>query len=228
MSLVSIVIPVRDGERYLPEAIDSALGQEGAEVEVIVVDDGSVDASAEIAAGYGAEVCLARLAPRGPGAARNHGVGLARGSHVTFVDADDVLTPRSVACRLDAFARAPAPDIVWGWARCFRSPELSAEEAAVLDCPGQPLRARVPAGMVVRSETLRTLGPFSEELRLGEFIEWAGRANDSAAVQDEVAEVVFLRRLHLTNAGRRNRAASGDYARALKSVLDRRRAEAGS
>jgi hypothetical protein len=82
--------------------------------------------------------------------------------------------------------------------------------------------------MLVSSDALRSIGGFSEELRLGEFIEWAGRANDSGAVQAEVDEVVFLRRLHAANAGRRARSASGDYARALKSMLDRRRAEAGS
>jgi glycosyltransferase involved in cell wall biosynthesis len=226
MSLVSIVIPVRDGERYLAEAIDSALGQEDASVEVIVVDDGSSDSSAEIGARYEPEVRVVRTPPAGPGAARNRGIDLARGTHVTFLDADDVLTPRSVACRLDAFSRTPAPEIVWGWARSFRSPDLPPDEAERIVCPDGPMRARVPAGMLVRADTLRRIGGFSSEVQVGEFIEWAARARDAAVAQHEVNEVVFLRRLHATNAGRAHR--NGDYARALKAVLDRRRAEAGS
>ena len=103
MTRVSVVIPVRDGERYLAEAIDSALGQEGADVDLIVVDDGSTDASAEIAARYEPAVRVLRIPSSGQGAARNHGVELAEGSYVTFLDADDVLTPQSLACRLDAF-----------------------------------------------------------------------------------------------------------------------------
>jgi glycosyltransferase involved in cell wall biosynthesis len=226
MSLVSIVIPVRDGERYLAEAIDSALAQEDAHVEVIVVDDGSSDSSAEIAASYGPRVRLVRTPPRGIGAARNTGVDLAVGEFVTFNDADDVLTPRSLACRLEPFARAPATGIVWGLAQSFRSPDLSPEEAGRLECPERPQRARVTQGMLVRRDTLRRIGRFNTELVAGEFIEWAARAHDAGVVQCEVDEVVFLRRLHLANNGRKRRDAVGDYARALKAVLDRRRAEA--
>jgi glycosyltransferase involved in cell wall biosynthesis len=228
MNLVSVVIPVRDGERYLAEAIGSALAQEDADAEVIVVDDGSRDSSAEIAASYGPRVRLLRAPPEGAGAARNRGVEAARGEYIAFLDADDVLTPRSLACRLEPFARTPATDIVWGWARCFRSPDLPAYEASRLQCPDEPLRARVTPGMLVRSEALRRVGRFSTELVVGEFIEWAARANDAAVVQCEVEDVVFLRRLHLDNHGRKHRDDAGDYVRALKAVLDRRRAEARS
>jgi hypothetical protein len=106
----------------------------------------------------------------------------------------------------------------------MRSPDLTPEEASRLECPDEPLRARVPAGMLVRRDTLRRVGGFNTELRAGEFIEWAARADDAAVVQREIDEVVFLRRLHMTNIGRAPDTRS-DYARALKSVLDRRRAQ---
>ena len=114
---------------------------------------------------------------------------------------------------------------MWGWTRCFRSPDLSPEEASRLECPEQPLRARVPAGMLVRRATLRRIGGFSSDLRAGEFIEWAARASDASVVQHEVDEVVFLRRLHATNLGR-TQGLRVDYARALRAVLHRRRDEA--
>src|SRR5262249_41927852 len=79
---VSVVVPVRDGERYLAEALDSILAQTHAPLEVIVVDDGSTDRSAEIARGFAPRVRCVSQEHRGVAAARNHGVSLARGEAI--------------------------------------------------------------------------------------------------------------------------------------------------
>lgn len=96
--LVSAIIPARDAERYLARAIDSALAQTYASLEVIVVDDGSVDTTYEVAACYGERLRLIRLPrPVGPGAARNVGIEAARGTYVAFLDADDEWLPEKTA-----------------------------------------------------------------------------------------------------------------------------------
>lgn len=229
MTLVSVVIPVRDGARYLAEAIESALAQRDAAVDVVVVDDGSVDASAAIARRYAPDVRLLERERGGAGAARNAGVGLARGTHLAFLDADDVLAPRSLAARLEAAARhTPSPDLVWGRVRCFVSPDLPAREAAAIACPRAPIPGRLAGGLLLRRATFDAVGPMPTHLRVGEFIAWAARAQELGLVQLDVADVVLHRRLHRTNLGRTQHAARGDYARLLKEMLDRRRAAAGS
>jgi len=91
---VSVIIPVFNGERTIAAAIDSALAQEfeGA-AEVIVVNDGSTDASEEIVRGYGDRITVVTQENRGPAAARNAGVRASHGEYVAFLDADDIWIP---------------------------------------------------------------------------------------------------------------------------------------
>ena len=102
---VSIVIPVKDGERFIAEAVKSALQQGRAVGEVIVVDDGSRDRTAEIVAGFDdARVKMTGGPHKGVSFARNHGARAARGQWVVFLDADDRLCPQAVNRLLAAVA----------------------------------------------------------------------------------------------------------------------------
>src|SRR5437773_3781756 len=100
---VSVVIPTYNYARYLPEAIDSALAQTHAPLEVIVVDDGSTDDTPRVLAVYGDRIRVIRQANRGPGAARNTGIAAARGEYVGFLDADDVWLPRKLELQMARF-----------------------------------------------------------------------------------------------------------------------------
>ena len=91
---VSVVLPVRDGGRFLRQAVDSMLGQRFADFELLVVDDGSTDETATIAAGYrDARIRVERIAREGFAAALNRGLDLARGEYVVRMDCDDVSDP---------------------------------------------------------------------------------------------------------------------------------------
>src|SRR5690606_26029550 len=88
--LVSIVMPVRNGARWLGEAIDSALGQTMPSLELIVVDNGSTDETPQIVAGYAGRdrrVVALREARPGAAAARNAGIAVARGDWIASLDA---------------------------------------------------------------------------------------------------------------------------------------------
>ncbi|HEU0304869.1 MAG TPA: glycosyltransferase [Gaiellaceae bacterium] len=94
--LVSVVMPVRDGERFLREAVESVLGQTLSDLELVVVDDGSTDATPDILAGYARadeRVVVSRTAGVGQADARNAAVSLARADLVGLLDADDVAHP---------------------------------------------------------------------------------------------------------------------------------------
>ena len=102
-ALVSIVIACYNQGRFLGEAIESALRQTCAPIEVIVVDDGSTDRTAEVAAAYPVR-CL-RQPNQGAPAARNYGFRESRGQFVLFLDADDRLLPEAVAMGCAALER---------------------------------------------------------------------------------------------------------------------------
>ena len=94
--LVSVIVPVHNGERYLAQCLDSVLAQSLGPIEVIAVDDGSTDASPEILSGYAAgddRIRIITQPNQGVSAARNAGLTAAAGQFVSFVDADDYLAP---------------------------------------------------------------------------------------------------------------------------------------
>jgi glycosyltransferase involved in cell wall biosynthesis len=101
MPLVSIVIPVFNGKRFIGETIQSALDQTFRDFEVIVVDDGSTDGTEEIVGLFTNSVSYHRQENRGAGAARNLGVTFAQGEWIAFLDADDIWYPQKLTVQVD-------------------------------------------------------------------------------------------------------------------------------
>src|SRR3954463_8415699 len=99
--LVSIIIPCFNAERYVGDAIRSALAQTYDSIEVIVIDDGSTDGSLKVIKSFGDAVRIESQPNAGACAARNHGIDLARGEYVQFLDADDLLHPEKIARQME-------------------------------------------------------------------------------------------------------------------------------
>jgi glycosyltransferase involved in cell wall biosynthesis len=118
--LVSVVIPCYNQGRYLGDAIDSACRQSYPHVEVIVVDDGSSDDTAQIAAAHPSVEYL-RQANAGTAAARNRGLRASRGELVLFLDADDRLLPDAVARGAAHLAGHPDAAFVTGHVRLIEA-----------------------------------------------------------------------------------------------------------
>nr|VFJ75036.1 MAG: Glycosyltransferase involved in cell wall bisynthesis [Candidatus Kentron sp. FW] len=106
--LVSVIIPCYNHGRFVAEAIGSVLGQSHSPVEIIVVDDGSTDDSAQVIATFGDRVRLLRQENLGPSAARNTGFLASQGEFITFLDADDLYEADFITRLLSVFDRDPA------------------------------------------------------------------------------------------------------------------------
>jgi glycosyltransferase involved in cell wall biosynthesis len=114
--LVSVLIPTYNRAYCLGRAIDSALAQTYPHVEVLVVDDGSTDATPELVwTAYGSDPRVRYLPKRNGGvsSARNHGLREARGDYVAFLDSDDVWKPWKLQAQLACLARLPAAGMIW-------------------------------------------------------------------------------------------------------------------
>jgi glycosyltransferase involved in cell wall biosynthesis len=111
--LVSVIIPNYNYARYLPQAIESALAQSYAPVEVIVVDDGSQDDSLEVLKGYGSRIRWVTQSNQGVAAARNHGALLSQGSFLAFLDADDYWLPAKLERQIERFLQKPELGLVY-------------------------------------------------------------------------------------------------------------------
>src|SRR6516225_10561195 len=113
LPLASIVISSYNYGRFLPHAIDSALGQTYAKTEVIVVDDGSTDHSWEVIAGYGERVLPLWKDNGGQASALNAGYQASRGEVIFFVDSDDLLLPTAVEQALPFFGDPRVAKVHW-------------------------------------------------------------------------------------------------------------------
>lgn len=106
--LVSVIVNNYNHERYVGQAIDSALGQSWPRTEVIIVDDGSTDRSREVIAGYGDRIRVVLKENGGQTSALNAGLPAAHGDLVAFLDADDVLHADMLERAVGAFRTVPA------------------------------------------------------------------------------------------------------------------------
>jgi len=110
---VSVVMPVYNGENYLRLAIESVLAQTFQDFEIIVVDDGSKDATPEIAASFGDRVRYVRQENAGVAAAVNHGISLARGSYFAWLSHDDLYAPEKLSAQLRALQSVRGPAVCY-------------------------------------------------------------------------------------------------------------------
>jgi glycosyltransferase involved in cell wall biosynthesis len=113
MVLVTAVIPVYNQERYLGEAIDSVLGQTFRDVELIVVDDGSTDRTAEVIASYGSGIRTVYKPNGGNASALNRGIREARGRWIGWLSSDDLWEPTKLARQIAVLEREPSVDLIY-------------------------------------------------------------------------------------------------------------------
>jgi glycosyltransferase involved in cell wall biosynthesis len=221
--LVSVIINVYNGERYLAEAIESALGQTHSPLELIVVDDGSEDGTAQVAKRFSSRLRYVHQENSGIGAARNHGIELAQGPFFAFLDADDRFVPDKLERQLAAFDADPDLDMVFGHMSEFLSPDLAPELAARIRAPVQNAAWRMTNLMLIKRESFLRAGAFSTELKVAVGVEWYTRAVDAGLKEHVVPKAVLERRLHAANNGLLQAEQRPQYLRVLKAAIDRRR-----
>lgn len=122
MPVLSVIVPVYNVARYLAEGLDSLLGQDFRDIEIICVDDASTDESSAILSNYASRDSRIRIFRHetnlGPSAARNTGISNALGDFVAFFDPDDLVEPDMYSSMTDAF-RDPEIDVVFCGFRTF-------------------------------------------------------------------------------------------------------------
>lgn len=173
MAKVSVIIAAYNAERYIQGAIESALSQTYKDIELIVVDDGSIDRTAEIVKNFDSKVEYIRHTEnKGLSAARNRGISKAKGEYIAFLDADDVWMPTKIEDQIGLFESNK--DLALVYSNCYKINRLGIEMGMLFD-PIKLHRGFVfekflsdsfiaTSSVVMKKQVLNELGVFDERL----------------------------------------------------------------
>jgi glycosyltransferase involved in cell wall biosynthesis len=199
---VSVVIPCFNGARFLREAIDSAIAQTYADVEIVVADDGSTDDSVAIVASYGDRVRGLRQANAGPSAARNLALRAATGEFVALLDADDRYHPQKLERQVGVLRARPDVSVVYcGW-RLVDGDGRELPERGWPRAEGDLLERLVlgnlfhPVSVVLRRQIVDAAGGFDERCPVNEDWDLFLRASRQGGRWTCIEEILCDYRIH--------------------------------
>jgi glycosyltransferase involved in cell wall biosynthesis len=209
--LVSVIVPVYNGEKYLAQTLESALMQSGVDVELIVVDDGSTDQSPSIAKTHAA--LYIQQAQQGPGAARNTGVQHASTDYFAFLDQDDLWHPDKLNLQLQAllggdYAVCRAVAQLENQAQDFQTMiRASFQNGAI---------APTPSAFLIPRQIFMQVGWFDTRFWTGSDVAWLAAANRLGLKMVCPDEVLLTKRFHRQNQGHQVRLGQQELLRILR------------
>ena len=196
--LVSVVMPAFNEERFIAEAVASVFAQTYPSFELIVVDDGSTDRTAAVAAAFDGVRIVRRPARGGPAAARNTGLAEARGEFWTIFDADDVMPPERLAVGVACLQANPSIALVLGLAEAFLLPDEPRPSHWNPAWDDGPYHGHPGTGLSHRA-VLDQVGLFDESLTLGSDMQWLARAKLAGVLIAQIDELCLRYRIHAGN-----------------------------
>jgi glycosyltransferase involved in cell wall biosynthesis len=202
--LISAIVPVFNGERFIRDALDSILAQDYEPLEIIVVNDGSTDGTRRILDSY-PSLRIISQANRGAAEARNTGFKASRGVLIAFLDSDDIWPPGRLRLQVDYLRGHPDAGFVCGRARYQSEPGIEA--------PAEPFDSACT--LLAHRAVFDRVGLFASGPQAGPKLEWMQRAASLGIKGGRLDELVYIKRLH---QGNRAEAAGGRRARILEIV----------
>lgn len=196
--LVSVIIPVYNGEKYVVQALESVFKQDYQPFEVILVDDGSTDRTAQIIGKYD-NVQFIYQANQGVASARNTGVAASSGEIIAFLDSDDFWPSNRLTVTIKYLDRHPEVGYVLGKQMMFVEQDCTTPPWMKAEWFKEPQDASNTAVLVARRLTFDRVGLFNTDYGSGEDTEWFVRASEAGVPMARLPEIVLYRRIHGDN-----------------------------
>lgn len=214
---ISVVIPVFNGANFLCQAIESVLSQTVRPMEIIVVDDGSTDSTADLCHHYRGDIRYFYQENQGPATARNFGIKKSSGEFMAFLDADDMWLPGALEVLLSEIDLVAGCKIVVG---LVQGVGQNKEEWIKTEEPY--FGFQFIASLIHRS-IFSSVGLFDQSLRLAEDVDWFFRVREKGNKIRFLNEVVALYRRHKDNITNQSVNVSNSLLSACRASLARRR-----
>ncbi len=223
--LVSVIVPVYNGEQRLRAALDSIFAQDYPALEVFVVDDGSRDGSEAIARSF-PRVNYIYQPNSGVAVARNSALARARGEYVAFLDQDDRWAPTKTSRQVEYLQVHPDVWILYSYMENILEgdrPDWLPDSHV-----GQPMLGFLPGSVLVRAEAFRRIGVFNPSNIVGSDVDWFFRLNDAGYRRADLQEILLWRHVHDANESQRTDHSRRELLDLLAASARRRRKMAAS
>jgi hypothetical protein len=222
LPMVSVIIPVFNGARFLRDAIDAVLVQDYPALEVIIVDDGSTDDIEQAVAALPIDVRFFRQKNAGPSAARNRGLRDANGELIAFLDVDDLWPENNLVSLAETLLGDPTADVVIGCAQLAR---IDREVEGGMEFVGNPDESfpHYIGSALYRRAVFQRIGDFDEDMWFGEDTDWFTRAKEQALNVKRLDQISLIVRRHEANMTRGKTMLELNLLRTFKKALDRTR-----
>ena len=220
--LVSVIIPVYNGGRYLRTALESVFAQTYRPLEVIVVDDGSVDDSGVIAQSFNG-VRYIHQANQGVAAARNNGIEATRGEFLAFLDQDDLWTSEKLKLQIGYLLTHPDLGYTLTQQQFFLDPDATLPAWFRKELFSSVHTGWVLGTLVVRRTAFEKVGNFATGYSAASDGDWFFRAKAVGITMAVVPELLLLKRIHGANESAHAKEILSELRKVIKSSLDRQR-----
>lgn len=224
--LVSVIIPVYNGARYLGAALDSVFAQTYRNFEVIVVDDGSMDDSGHIAQSF-PDVRYLHQTNQGVAAARNHGLEVAQGEYFAFLDQDDLWIADKLKLQIEYLLTHPEVGYTLTQQKYFLDPGGTLPPWFRKQLFDSVHTGWVLGTLVVRRTIFEAVGNFATGYSAANDSDWFFRAKAAAIPMAVVPELLLLKRIHDANDSARAKEILSELLKVVRTSLDRQRSTEG-
>ncbi len=222
--LVSVIVAVRNGERFLAESLRSIFAQDYRPLDVIVVDGHSTDRTAEIAASFPQARWLPQKS-RGVSDAYNEGVAASRGELVAFNSCDDIWAPGKLRTQVRHLVDHPEIEYVIAHIHLFLENGCAVPPGFKTELFTAEPVGRIMETLLARRSVFDRVGPFDASYDFASDTDWFARAQDLGVVSAILPEVLLHKRIHDRNTSQRPEQVTGLLLRTIKASLDRRRSD---
>lgn len=220
--LVSVILPVYNGEEYLQETLDSIRAQNYDNIELIVVNDGSTDRSMDILNAENPDV-LIEIDNQGAAKARNIALQKVTGEFICFIDQDDLWHVDKTTFQVEAMISNP--DHMYGI--CFQKFFLKEGDPLPGWCKQEwldkPQEGLLPSALMVRSKLLESFNLIDESMPMTSDVDMFFRLRDKAIPHFNLKQPLVMRRVHKFNTSSDTKMVRTELLRTIRETMIRRR-----
>jgi len=220
--LVSVIIPVYNGEKYLLEAIETVINQTYKPLEIIIVDDGSTDNSKQIIASF-PEIKYLYQENQGVAVARNTGIAEAKGEYIALLDQDDLWAENKLQIQVDYLDNHQEIDYVLGHQQSFLQEGCEKPHWLKVKFLQESIPAYLVGALLARKNLFNIIGGFSDEYRYGNDSDWFAKTLDLGIKSKILSQVVLYKRIHDTNESHDIKGMQTDVLKWLRASIKRKR-----